>query len=612
MIASYLSVLWAAYAPGLGNHIWQSTLFAAAGGLLTLILRNNHARARYWLWLAASMKFLIPFSLLAGMGSELAWPGGAARTDSGIYFAMEELSQPFTHRGTAVISRASPPTALPSLVHLLPTLLAGVWLGGFLVVLFVWYARWRRVSAAIGGAAPLREGREVEALRRVELARGIRKRIEMFVSRTPLEPGIFGIAKPVLIWPGGISERLEDAHLEAILAHEVWHVRRQDNLAAAMHMVVEAVFWFHPMVWWLGARLVEERERACDEEVLASGCERQVYAESILKICEYCVESPLACVAGVTGADLKKRIVQIMTKRVARKLDFSRRLLLGASGVAAVALPIVFGLTGPTQSRAESQAQNAAGTGLVFEAASIKPNTTGEPMAGFTVKGRPMQAIAFRPDRFMATNFTLHGLIRVAYGVQDSQIIGGPDWLESEKYDVEAKLGASVTEELGKLSADQGNLERLSMIQGLLADRFKLALHRETREVPVYELVAAGEGPQLHAATPGDTYANGVKSVGGRPTGGGGISQPAKGQLVGQGVRIASLVRELSRELGGRIVVDKTGLTGNYDFTLQWKPDESHASIFSAIQEQLGLKLESQKEPVEVLVIDRAEKPSEK
>ena len=103
----------------------------------------------------------------------------------------------------------------------------------------------------------------------------------------------------------GIIERLTPTQLEAVLAHELTHVWRRDNLTAAMHMIVEAVFWFHPLVWWIGARLVEERERACDEEVLRLGNEAQVYAESILKVCQFYIESPLACVSGVTGSDLR-------------------------------------------------------------------------------------------------------------------------------------------------------------------------------------------------------------------------------------------------------------------------------------------------------------------
>jgi bla regulator protein blaR1 len=245
MISKYLSAMWAAIAPALGNHLWQSTLFAIAAGLLTLVLRKNHARVRYWVWLAASVKFLIPFSLLVGIGSQLAWSRGSA---GGWYFAMDEVSLPFSQPTTAMISRATPSTVLQSLIHLLSSLLV-VWLCGFLMVVLVWCVRWRRISAAVRKAVPLREGREVEALRRLERIAGMTKRIEMLLSRTSLEPGIFGIVRPVLVWPERISERLEDAHLEAILAHELWHVRRRDNLAAAIHMLVEAIFWFYPLVW---------------------------------------------------------------------------------------------------------------------------------------------------------------------------------------------------------------------------------------------------------------------------------------------------------------------------------------------------------------------------
>src|SRR5271157_1575803 len=355
-----LSAIWSAVAPAMGNHLWQSTLCLVIAGLLTLILRKNHARARYGLWLAASVKFLIPFSLLVGIGSHLARPRVLPPTKPGFFLAVEQVSQPFTKAATG--SQAAEESRRPAhdaglryrLVHLLQAFLVGMWFCGFAVVLFVWYAHWRRISAALRGAVPLREGREVQALRRLERLGGIRKRIELLLSAASLEPGIFGIVKPVLVWPKGISDHLSDAHLEAILAHEVWHVRRRDNLAAAIHMVVEAIFWFHPLVWWLGARLVEERECACDEEVLESGSKRQVYAESILKACEFCVESPLACVSGVTGADLKKRIFRIMTQRMANKLSFGRKLVLAAFGIGVIAGPVVFGFVNVPQMRAQS------------------------------------------------------------------------------------------------------------------------------------------------------------------------------------------------------------------------------------------------------------------
>jgi bla regulator protein BlaR1 len=381
MTPAHLSEVSRSLAPGLGNHLWQSTLFALAAGLLTLTLRKNHARARYSLWLAASIKFLIPFSLLVSLGSLLARPHASPKTNAGLYFAMNEVSQPFTQPALSLSSPA--PSAISgTILHLLPAILLAAWFSGFAAVLLVWCLRWRRVSAALREAAPLLEGREVEALRRLERVAGLRMPIEMVSSPASLEPGVFGIgigiARPVLIWPAGISEHLEDAHLEAILAHELWHVRRRDNLAAAIHMVVEALFWFHPLVWWLGARLVEERERACDEQVVAMGGERQVYAESILKVCEFCVGSPLACVSGVTGSDLKKRMVNIMTERLARKLDFSKKLLLSTAAVLAFALPITFGLANAPQIRAQVQADNLAVITPDYKSASIRPHKSGK------------------------------------------------------------------------------------------------------------------------------------------------------------------------------------------------------------------------------------------
>jgi uncharacterized protein (TIGR03435 family) len=607
MISNHLSVTWTALAPALGNHLWQSTLFAITAGLLTLMLRKNHARVRYWLWLAASARFLIPFSLLVGIGSYLPWSHGVAGTKAGFYFAMEEVTQPFTQPTVSMIPQS---TASAGLIHLLPAVLAAMWLCGFLVVISQWYFRWWRISAAIRKAVPLKEGREVQALRRLERMGRMRKRTEMLVSQTSLEPGIFGITRPVLIWPEGISERLEDAHLEAILAHELCHVRRHDNLAAAIHMVVEAIFWFHPLVWWLEARLMEEREHACDEEVLASGSDRQVYAESILKICEFCVGSPLACVSGVTGADLKKRIARIMTESFARKLDFRRKLFLSAAALAAIALPILFGPLRATRARAESQAQTAA-FAPAFENASIKPNN-GTPMAGFSIVGKPFAGIMWKADRFMATNFTLHKLIQRAYDVQDDQILGGPDWVNSEGYDIDAKVEKSVVDELQRLGPDQRVLRSRRMLQELLADRFKLTLHHETKEVPAYLLVIAKDGAKLQEAKPGDTYPDGFKDPHGRPLGAGTLLQPGPCKLVGQGIPIASLARDLSQLLG-RAVVDQTGLNGVYDFTVDCHTAfmERGDSLLTVLPEQLGLELKPQTAPVEVLAIDHAEKPAD-
>jgi len=625
MTTQYFSAAWPAAASALGNHLWQSTLFAIAAGLLTLTLRKNHARARYWLWLTASVKFLVPFSLLTSVGNHLAWSRSSAGVTPGLYLAMEQFGQPFARSAAPPISPASSSMPLWSLPHLLPTLVSA-WLCGFLMFFFVWGVRWRRISSALRAAQPVREGREVETLRKLEPLGGIRKRIEMFLSRTSLEPGIFGIARPVLIWPEGISEHLEDAHLEAILSHELWHVRRRDNLAAAIHMVVEAIFWFHPLVWWLGALLVEERERACDEEVLESGTERQVYAESILKVCEFCVGSPLACVSGVTGADLKKRMVHIMTNRILRKLDFRRKLLLGVAGLLAIALPIVFGLVNATPSRAAAQLEDLPINVPTYEAVSIKRNRS----EGFVQK----VLMRRRPDGFTATNGTLPMLIGDAYGVEYFQISGLPEWPKSEKYDLEAKTDSAAVDELNRLSEGERDLAQKRMFQTLLSDRFKLKVHHETKSLPEYALVIAENGPILKEGKPGDTYPNGIKGLDGGSGAGIMMMGLNGGGLTAQGVPIANLVRMLSQQLG-RTVVDRTGLAGKYDFTLRWAPDPSQTpmfkganggqppadnapspgsqgvSILTALQQQLGLELQAQQGPVDILVIDHVEMPSE-
>jgi len=365
MMPKYFSEMWAAGGPALGDHLWQSTSFALVAGLLTLFLRENHARARYWLWLAASLKFLIPFSLFVAIGKHLAWRFTA--TNARLYFAVSEVSQPFTQPISLTNPAALSTAASPPQIHLLAFLLTAVWLCGFAMCVSAWYSRWRRIAAAIEEAAPLHEGREVAVLRRMESLGKLRKTIEVLLSPASLEPGIVGIARPILLWPEGISEHLEDMHLEAIVAHEVWHVKRWDNLAAAVHLTVEALFWFHPLVWWLGGRLLDERERACDEAVLEIGSERLIYAESILRTCEFCVQSRLACASGVAGGDLKKRIAHIMAQPVACSLELRKKLLLGAAGLAAIAMPLMLGLLNITPVRAGPLAKNPAGGGRMSE-----------------------------------------------------------------------------------------------------------------------------------------------------------------------------------------------------------------------------------------------------
>ncbi|HUO17915.1 MAG TPA: M56 family metallopeptidase, partial [Verrucomicrobiae bacterium] len=540
MSQSSLPILWN-LASGLGNHLWQSTVVALVIGLLTLALRQNHARTRHALWMAASLKFLVPFSLLVSLGSFLA----PARHSSGaatpaIYVAVEQVSQPFTTVATHVTSSSASTAVSPSLPHLVPVL-AAVWLCGFIAIILVWLIRWRKISAAMRESVPLLEGREVTALRRIERDDDrSSKPIALLLSQSSLEPGIFGIARPTLIWPEGMSEHLDDSHLEAILAHEVWHVRRRDNLFAALHMIIEAVFWFYPLVWWIGTRLIEERERACDEAVLGAGSERQVYAESILKVCEFCLGSPLPCVSGVTGADLKKRMVRIMSNRMLYKLDFARKILLSVAATLAIAIPVTFGLMNPAPSQAQS---DAAANATTFSTVSIKASA----VENGNIQTRMM--FSLRDGSFVADGVTLQRLIETAYHVQESQISGPHDLLNKTNYDIQAKLDPSVVAAMQQQKSDGKSFDDQALLKSLLANQFKLATHTEVQSQPAYDLVVDENGAKIQSASSAENH----------------MFRLGPGSLAANGAPVEFLAQQLSVRLG-RTVVDKTGLKGAYSF----------------------------------------------
>jgi len=629
MIEKYLSMTGNSVAPAIGNHLWQSTLVGLAAAALTLSLRRHNARIRYLIWLAASAKFLVPFSLLIGLGKLLAWKSVPSPSQSDtMFYAMEQIGQPFTRVAPQITARPNIPSAAASPSHWFLWIVAA-WLTGVIAVVLLWTYHWFRISAQMKSAQLSSRGRELDILRRVERIGGLSNPIALLLSRTSLEPGIFGIARPVLLWPEAISKHLHDEQLEAILAHEVWHVRRRDNLFAVLHMLVEAIFWFYPPVWWIGSRLVDERERACDEQVVASGSDRQVYAESILKVCEFCLGSPLPCVAGVTGADLKKRMVHIMNDRILHKLDFARKFLLTAAAFLAIAVPITFGVFHATPSRAQSPAASAAAPATVFSSLSVKPSEA-------PINGLHKLMFNVTDGSFVAEGATLQQLIQMAYRVQDAQISGPADLLNKPRFDIEGKLDPSFVAAMRQQGSENKPLEGQAMLRSLLASQFKLAAHFETRNLPVYDLLVDENGSKLQKI-------DGVH-----------IMHMERGQLTTSGTSMDLLAVQLSQRLG-QTVIDKTGLKGSYAFDLHWTPDASEEqrlaesgegnrsvttvratnpsqdqaaklqaeqaarthqfdpnapSLFVALQQQLGLKLEPQTEPVQVLVIDHVELPS--
>jgi bla regulator protein blaR1 len=559
----------------IANHLWQSTLVAAAIAALCFALRKNTARTRYWLWLAASLKFLVPFSMLVSLGSSVNSPGDLPTIPA---VTVEQISTSFSPVPIAI---TRPQAAAPQW----PFVLAAIWAAGSLLLLLRWLLRWRSVYAIKRAAHEL----------------PLSQAIPVLSSNTTMEPGIFGIIRPVLLLPQDIWNKLTPTQFDTIVAHELCHLRYRDNLTAAIHMVIEVLFWFHPAVWWIGSKLVEERERACDESVLAQGRQPEVYATGILNVCKFYLASPLPCAPGVTGADLKRRISEIMTRRTFRRLTVAHKMMLAVAGGCIACTPLVIGIL-----RAQTLPPAPEYT---YDVVSIRPSAPGQ--VNTRIGPGPQGGIK-------TENTSAMQLMITAYDVREFQLVDVPEWMRTARYDVTFTPDkAEVTPDPG-MPRDQmeGLFNRQKQrMQAVLRDRFGLVLRAESREMSMYALTVARDGHKLAQPAEG---ARGPHMMMGR------------GQLTGVRVYMNMLTNSLSTLLG-RHVSNETGLDGPFDLKLEWTPDSSMplpggpppgapepasttdagVSIFTALTEQLGLKLESKKGRVPVFVIEKIEKPSE-
>jgi beta-lactamase regulating signal transducer with metallopeptidase domain len=342
------------------DHIWQSTLFAMVVGLLTLAFRRNRARVRYALWLCASVKFLVPFSVVMWLGSvigssalavlgtsdqvgaagSLAPPGPLSAFAGASWSFLQDLGRHPLIGGIGQWLTATGTVALwPSTFTI--TEVAAAWFS--LALLGIWTCGFFAIIAS-----RLRLSRQlwdvVLTARRVELLDvKVPARLQVGMAEGLLEPGVIGWLNPVLLMPADIERHLTRPELEAIVAHELCHVRRFDNMTAAIHMLVEAIFWFHPLVWWLGARLVNERERACDEHVLRSVSAPGPYAQGILNVCKRYVKSPLASVSGVGSANVRERIDAILANQIGEATSPWKKVMLSGLILCVLIVPLAAG-----------------------------------------------------------------------------------------------------------------------------------------------------------------------------------------------------------------------------------------------------------------------------
>ncbi len=547
----------------MANHLWQSTVFGAAAWALTLGLRKNRAAVRYWIWLAASLKFLVPLSLLVSAGALVEWhpaPATAlAVTRPAVTAAVDRVSAPFD----------SGRDASPAHRGVGRYVITGVWLAGWVWGAIFWLGCVRRMRA----------------LERAATRLPLDLPIPVKSSAARLEPGVFGIFRPVLILPEGITERLTGQQLEGILAHELCHVRRRDNLTGALHMIVEILFWFHPLVWWIRRQLVAERERACDEAAVSRAGNAETYAEGILTVCRFYLESPAPCVSGVTGADLKRRIAEITTGRVGRRLTAAKGLLLAAAALAAVCVPVAIGVV------------HAQGARLSFDVASVKP--VDQPWLE-TKPTRSGGRIHWTTD--------LQYVVGYAYRMQPFRIQGPvPGSANIYRFDV-------ATDE--KASEDQIRM----MFRSLLAERFKMVSHTAEKEVEGYALTVGKGGMKIKETRTEDpapplpeTFRGGKSSLSDFD----GIvaaTIPEAGviSIVGRRVTMFQLCESLQRVME-TAVWDDTGLKGTYYFEMRYGREDNPTltdlpTLPEVLQRTMGLKLEKRKGPIEMLVVESIEK----
>jgi bla regulator protein BlaR1 len=572
-------------APFLINHLWQSSCFVLLAGLAALALRKNSPRVRYWVWLSASLKFLAPFALLMRIGSVV--PSTARRpafvAAPALPNTLLQIAQPYSPA-----PRSAAPVHAP--LDWVPVALSAMWAAGFLAIVLTRGRSWLAVRAALRAGMPIELPIPIQAL----------------ITPGAAEPGVVGFLRPVLILPAQLLQHLNPRQLSAILTHEMCHVRRRDNLFAGVHMLVEAIFWFHPLVWWIGARMVEERERACDEEVMRMGCEPSDYVEGILKVCRFYTDSPLPCISGVTGADVKGRLRAILEGSIAKELSGARKMTLAAAGLAALAAPFVIGMLNAPAIRA----QNAPAASPKFEVASIKPCQDPINNLGYHSSPGRLASDCAGLLNFIGNAYTTFADGHLNLNSEPAPINGGPPWLHSASYEINATAegNPSVPMMLGP------------MMQRLLEDRFHLKIHRETSEGSVYFLTVARGGPKLQPFTegsctpystlprpplqPGTEYCE--RTISGIPP-----SVEAKGATLDE-------FSKTLRMLVGHPVIDKTGISGRFDIHVEFSPEGTEPtadptaapSIFTALQEKLGLRLEPGKGPVALLVIDHIERPT--
>jgi uncharacterized protein (TIGR03435 family) len=547
------------------NSLWQAAILAALVWLALRALPRINASTRYAIWLAALALLLVlpavPTIVESLHLSVKSAPAAVeARTPSGDLRAALAIDQP------AIVTLR--PEQSTGWLQWLATLWAAVFLYRIIEIgRSYFHLRSVKARARVSSRPLPPTGRRVILVLSDEIA----------------SPMAIGFLRPAVILPGSLPGELAEGELDHVLLHEAAHLARRDDWSNLATRLVGAILALHPVAIWIMRQIEREREIACDDWVVARTGAARPYAASLARIFELRWASRNELLAsGVLGppSRLSDRIELLLR----RGRQFSPRVSLGRVAVGALALAALAAV-GSRAPQWIAFAQEKP----EFAVASIKPETT-----------RPPVSLKVNPDGISFTGVTLVGCIKAAYGVYDYQIVGGEPYRQDE-YDI-----------LAKADGNESKDRLMLMLRALLADRFKLVVHTETKELPVLDLGVAKGGPKLKAST--------TEDPGGMRAGDGGLkftkyTMPELGEFLS---RLGSLRRP---------VLDRTGLQGAYDFTLlvdgqkrdlndraaadDFKRSMSDwGSISHDLQDQLGLRLDSDKAPVERLIIDHAEKPA--
>jgi len=558
------------------NSLWQAVIVVALVWLALKLARRMklamNAATRYAIWWA-----VLGIVVVLPAASRLRWSRIQPATgDSAPARAVTRPVLPAAEDAPVIITLREERSAR------WPIWMFGIWSAVFLyrmaeIARSYFYLRGVKRRAA-ASSLPLPENKRPASL---------------LLSHEVVSPMAVGFLRPAVILPASLQDEITEQELQYVLLHEYAHLARRDDWWNLIAHLMGAALALHPAAWWILRQIEHEREMACDDWVVARTGAARPYAQSLARLSElrWSRRKQLqgeALAAGIFGGGsrLGERI-EVLLARGARNRARSR-LLAGSFLTALIAITVAFS----SAPRWIAFAQQPA-----FEVASIKQTDPND----------ERESILSGPGgRFTTKGVTLKELISEAYDLRDHQISGGPGWIASARFDIDARPGSAIEIAPGPAGFSQIR----PMIQSLLEERFRLAVHRETRQEPVYELVVAQGGRKLKEVP--DAANDGQSGL-----------HTERGRIVGTAARVPMLVRVLAGRLG-RSVIDKTGLTGKYDFTLEYTadlgppssgqdaappPDSSGPSLFTALQEQLGLKLESAKGPVEVLVIDHAEKP---